>query len=85
MVRYAAMVFINADVNRQTLGCEHDAENGLCGEPVEYLVPDATRPGGGGRGIEHRPAMFCREHLEEMLGHPPAKQSIFRRIVGSEE
>ena len=41
--------------------------------------------GGGGRDIEQRPAMFCREHLEKMLGHPPAEQSIFRRLVGPEE
>lgn len=84
VVCYAAMVLVNADENRLTVGCEHETENGICGEPAEYLVPDATRPGSGGQDVEQRPAMFCREHLEEMLGHPPAEQSIFRRIVGPE-
>ena len=85
MVRYAAMVLVNADENRQTVGCEHETKNGLCGEPAEYLVPDATRLGGGDQDIEQRPAMFCREHLEGMLGHPPAEQSVFRRLAGPEE
>ncbi len=83
VVRYAAMVLVNADETGQTVGCEHDTENGICAEPAEYLVPDATLPGGG-QDIEQRPAMFCREHLEEMLGHSPAEQSVFRRIVGTE-
>ena len=54
VVRYAAMVLVNAEENRQTVGCEHDTENGICGEPAEYLVPDATRPGEG-QDIEQRP------------------------------
>lgn len=27
--------------------------------------------------MERRPAMFCREHLEEMLGHAPEEQPVF--------
>ena len=53
--------------------------------PAAYLVPDATRPGGGGQDVERRPAMFCREHLEEMLGHPPEEQPVFRRVEGPGE
>ena len=55
-----------------------------CGERADYFVPDATRPGGGGQDVEMRPAWFCRDHLEEMLGHPPVEQPLFRRIVGPE-
>jgi hypothetical protein len=29
--------------------------------------------------------MFCREHLEEMLGHPPEEPSVFRRVEGPGE
>ena len=32
--------------------------------------------------VERRPAMFCREHLEEMLGHAPEEQPVFRRVTG---
>ncbi len=78
------MVLVNADENGQPVGCEHETENGMCGEPAEYLVPDATHPGVGG-DIEQRPAMFCGEPLEGMLEHPPAEQSIFRCIVGPDE
>jgi hypothetical protein len=79
VVRYAAAFLTAADGTGQTISCEvgpHD-------EPATYLIPDATRPGGGGgRDVEHRPAMVCREHLEEMLGHPPEEQPIFRRLQG---
>lgn len=57
----------------------------LCGEPAEYLMPDATRPGGGGSDIEIRPAWFCRTHLSEILGRDPGEQPLFRRIEGPEE
>ena len=48
-------------------------------------MPDATRAGGGGKDIEQRPAMFCRKHLEELLGHTPEEQPIFRRHSGPAE
>ncbi len=84
VVRYAAMVLVNAEENGQTVWCEHDTENGMCGEPTKYLVPDATRPGGGS---EYRatPGHVLSGAPGEMLGHPPAEQSIFRHIVGPEE
>ena len=74
VVRYAAAFLTAAYGTGQTISCEvgpHD-------EPATYLIPDATRPGGG-QDVE-RPAMVCREHLEEMLGHPPEGQPIFRRL-----
>src|SRR4028118_894193 len=59
VVRYAAAFLTAADGTGQTISCEvgpHD-------EPATYLIPDATRPGGGGRDVEQRPAMVCREHM----------------------
>ena len=85
VVRYAAMVLASAEESGITVGCEHEVGEGICGEPVEYLVPNATRSGGGGQDIEERPAMFCREHLEELLGHAPEEQPIFRRHPGPGE
>ena len=86
VVRYAAMVLVTADENGIIVGCEYALpEGGVCGEPAEYLVPDATRAGGGGQDIEQRPVMFCGERLEEMLGYPPAEQPIFGRIQGPEQ
>lgn len=64
------------------IGCEAETADGVCGRPVHYLIPDATRPGGGGADIEQLPAMACLEHLEEMLGHPPDRQPLFRRFQG---
>jgi hypothetical protein len=57
IVRYAAMVLAAAEKNGQTVVCEYGYMP-ICGEPAEYLVPDATRPGGAGQDIEQRPAMF---------------------------
>jgi hypothetical protein len=89
-LRYAAMILAaieNAPPDYpgpRNPVCEH-GYSPPCGEDAEYLVPDSARPGGGGQDVEMRPAWFCREHLEEMLGHPPAEQPIFRRIVGPEQ
>jgi hypothetical protein len=57
----------------------------LCGERAEYLMPDATRSGGGGKDIEIRPAWFCRAHLSELWGRDPGEQPRFRRIEPPEE
>ncbi len=56
-----------------------------CKERAEYMMPDATRGGGGGKDIEIRPAWFCRIHLSELLGRAPGEQPLFRRIEGPEE
>ena len=36
------------------------------------------------REQNRRPAMYCREHLEEMLGYAPEEQSGFRRLGRAE-
>ena len=83
IVRYAAEILAAAEGAGQNIGCEHEQdEGGLCGSPAAYLVPDATRAGGGGQDVERRPAMFCRAHLGEMLGHAPEEQPVFRRLEG---
>ena len=85
IVRYAAQILADVEEAGQNVGCEYELpEDRLCGWPAVYLVPDATRAGGGGQDVERRPAMFCREHLEEMLGHAPEEQPIFRRLRGSD-
>ena len=83
IVRHAAAILAAVEEAGQNVGCEaEEAEGRLCGRPAVYLVPDATRAGGGGQDVERRPAMFCREHLEEMLGHAAEEQPIFRRLEG---
>jgi hypothetical protein len=58
--------------------------DGVRGKTVEYLVPDAARPGEGGRDAQQRPAMFCREHLEEMLAVPPPSNRFSEGSRGRE-
>ena len=83
IVRYAAGILAAVEEAGQNVGCEAERPaGGLCGQQAVYLVPDATRPGGGGQDVERRPAMFCREHLQEMLGHAPEDQPVFRRLEG---
>ena len=93
IVRHAGAILAAVEEAGQNVGCEAEmredelsegalAESALCGQPAVYLVPDATRAGEGGQDVERRPAMFCREHLEEMLGHAPEEQPIFRRLEG---
>ena len=82
IVRYAAGVLSAAEAAGQPVGCEAEEAGHLCGRPVEYLIPSGARPGGGGQDIEQRPTMVCRAHLEEMLGHPPEEQPLFRRLSG---
>jgi hypothetical protein len=84
IVRYAAMTLAVAEQNGETIACQHGYIP-ICGKPAEYLVPDAVRPGGGGQDLEQRPAWFCREHLEELLGRPPEEQPHFRRLRGAGE
>ncbi len=85
VVRHAAAILAAVEGAGQNVGCEHELpEGGLCGRPAVYLVPEATRAGGGGQDVERRPAMFCREHLEEMLGHAPEEQPVFRRVGGQD-
>lgn len=81
IVRYAAAVLKAVDEAGEKLFCEAQP----CEYPAEYLIPDATRAGGGGKDIEQRPAMVCREHAEEMLGYAPDEQPVFRRLEGPEE
>lgn len=54
----------------------------MCAQPIEYLIPKVSLPGGGGQDIETRPAMVCRGCLEEMLGHAPEEQPLFGRLMG---
>ncbi len=78
VMRFAAMLLAAADEAGQTIVCEVGPHE----EPAAYLIPNATRAGGGGQDVEQRPALVCREHLEEMLGHAPEDQPIFRRLQG---
>lgn len=83
IVRHAAAILAAVEEAGQNVGCEAELpERGLCANPAAYLVPDATRAGEGGQDVERRPAMFCQDHLEEMLGHPPEDQPVFRRVAG---
>ena len=78
IVRHAAAMLADAEEAGQNVGCEAEGDEGrLCGRPAVYLVPDATRAGGGGRDVGRRPAVYCRGHLEEMLGHAPEEQPGF--------
>jgi hypothetical protein len=81
IVRYAAAILAAADEANQILYCEVQP----CEEPVAYLIANAARPGGGEQDVEQSPAMVCRKHLEEMLGHAPEDQPIFRRLEGPGE
>jgi hypothetical protein len=56
-----------------------------CEGLAEYLMPDATRLGGGSSDIEIRPAWFCRKHLGTLLGRDPGEQPILRRVEGPEK
>ena len=78
IVRHAAAILADVEEAGPNVGCEYELPEGrLCGRPAVYLVPDAMRAGGGGQDVERRPAMYCRGHLEEMLGHAPEEQSGF--------
>ena len=78
IVRHAAAMLADVEEAGQNVGCEYELPEGrLCGRPAVYLVPGATRAGGGGQDVERRPAMYCRGHLGEMLGHAPEEQPGF--------
>jgi hypothetical protein len=78
IVRHAAAMLADAEEAGQNVGCEAEEDEGrLCGRPAVYLVPDATRAGGGGQDVGRRPAMYCRGHLQGMLGHAPEERPGF--------
>ena len=53
IVRHAAAILAAVEEAGQNVGCEHEQhEGGLCGRPAVYLVPDATRAGGGGQASQ---------------------------------
>ncbi len=87
MLRLQAQVLQKLEEQQGFVPCEWwtDLDSGPCGEPAEYLMPDATRLGGGGSEIEIRPAWFCRTHISELLGRDPGEQPFCRRIEGPEE
>jgi hypothetical protein len=96
IVRHAAAILAAVEQAGQNVGCEAELpedelpkgglpESALCGRPAAYLVPDATRAGGGGQDVERRPAMYCGMCLERTLGHAPEEQPVFRRVAGPGE
>ena len=70
VVRYAAGMLAAPEEAGHTLVCKSQP----CERPIAYLIPDATRSGRDWQEVEQRPAIVCREHLEEMLGHAPEDQ-----------
>jgi hypothetical protein len=88
MLRIQAQILQRLEEHQGFVPCEWWSDpdsSGPCGEPAEYLMPDATRPGSGGSDIEIRPAWFCRTHISELLGRDPGEQPFFRRIEDPEE
>ena len=72
VVRYAAGMLAAAEKAGHTLVCKSQP----CERLIAYLIPDATRSVRDWQEVEQRPAIVCREHLEEMLGHAPEEQPI---------
>jgi hypothetical protein len=85
VLRFQSQLLQQIEERQGFVPCEGLEYSGPCGEPAEYMMPDATRPGGGESDIEIRPAWFCRAHLSELLGRDPGEQPVFRRIEGPEE
>jgi len=85
MLRLQAQLLQEIEEHQGFVPCEGLEYSARCGAPAEYMVADATRPGGGGSEIEIRPAWFCRTHLSELLGRDPGEQPLFRRIEGPEK
>lgn len=88
MLRIQAQILQRLEEHQGFVPCEWWSDpdsSGPCGEPAEYLVPDAIRAGAGDADIEIRPAWFCRSHLSERLGHDPGEQPFFRHIEDPEE
>ncbi len=85
ILRLQAQILQGLEEHQGYVPCEGLDYSGFCGEPAEYMMPDATRTSGGGSDIEIRPAWFCRTHLSELLGRDPGEQPLFRRIEGPEE
>ncbi len=85
MLRLQAQTLQALEERQGFVPCEGLENVTSCEAPAEYLMPDATRPGGGGSDIEIRPAWFCRKHLSTLLGRDPGEQPVIRRIEGPEE
>jgi hypothetical protein len=85
MLRDQARMLQQLEERQQFVPCEGLEYATSCEAPAEYLMPDATRPGGGGSDIEIRPAWFCRKHLSTLLGRDPGEQPYLRRVEGPEK
>ena len=78
LVEYAGRLLEAAERSGQAMVCEYGEP--ICGERAEYLIPDAPLAIAGQDSILVRPAMFCRRHVAERLGHSPEEQPPFRRF-----
>jgi hypothetical protein len=87
IVRHAA-ILAAVEGAGQNVGCEAELqedelpggalrESALCGRPAATSC--RTPRGRGGQDAERRPAMFCRYHLEGMIGRVPEEQPAYRR------
>jgi hypothetical protein len=85
MLRFQAQALQQLEAHQGVMPCEGLENVSSCAQPAEYLMPDATRPGGGGSDIEIRPAWFCRKHLSILIGRDPGEQPYFRRVEGPED
>jgi hypothetical protein len=85
MLRFQAQALQQLEAHQGVMPCEGLENVSSCEQPAEYLMPDATRPGGGGSDIEIRPAWFCRKHLSILIGRDPGEQPYFRRVEGPED
>ena len=85
MLRFQAQVLEQLEARQAVMPCEGLENRSSCEQPAEYLMPDATRPGGGSSDIEIRTAWFCQKHLSMLLGRDPGEQPHLRRIEGPEE
>jgi hypothetical protein len=72
VVRYAAGMLAAAEEAGHTLACEAQP----CERPIRAGGVGDEIFGRDGQEAEQRPAIVCREHLEEMLGHAPEEQPI---------
>ncbi len=91
LVRHVAAQLAEADAAGHEmicgLGASEDSPRRLCRRRGTHLIPTTHRPfypGGApsyeATAIRQHPRLICREHLEEMLGHPPEDQPIERVV-----
>jgi hypothetical protein len=84
-VFYAVMVLASAEENAVTIRCERErSETAYAGSPLSTSRPTPQAQAAGGRSAQQRPAMLCRERLEEMPGHTAAEQQLFPAARGAE-